>query len=159
MMLQKTIPRPAARPAFDLFRFLAGRTVAHGVFEDRFGKLRRSFTVEIEGKANDGVLTLEEDFIFSDGTTDHRLWRLEKTAEDRFTAICGDTLAPADGRIGPEQCEMSYKIMLDIGSRQLAVRFDDVFYPLDDTTMINRATVTKLGFRLGQTIIVLSKLD
>jgi hypothetical protein len=157
MMLQRTISRPMARRVFDLLGFLEGRTLAHGIFEDRFGKLRRSFTVEMTGTMDGQVLTLEEVFVYSDGTTDRRVWRLEKTGPERFSGSCDDTLTPAIGHLGTERCEMSYKLLLDIGSRQVAVRFDDVFYPIDDRTVVNRSTVTKLGVRLGQAIIVFVK--
>jgi hypothetical protein len=157
MMLQRTISRPMARRAFDLLGFLEGRTLAHGIFEDRFGKLRRYFTVEMTGTMDGQVLTLEEDFVYSDGTTDRRVWILKKTGPESFSGTCEDTLTPATGHLGTERCEMSYKILLDIGSRQVAVRFDDVFYFIDDRTVVNRSTVTKLGVRLGQAIIVFAK--
>lgn len=157
MMLQRTIPWPLAKQPFDLFAFLEGRTAARGVFEDRFGRLRRSFAVEIAGTLQDGILVLEEDFLYSDGTTDRRIWRLERTGEDSFKGACEDTLSEAKGHIAPNYCAMSYRMKLDIGSRQIAVKFNDVFYPLDNGTMVNRATVTKLGWRLGQAIIVFSK--
>lgn len=157
MMLQRTISQPMARRVFDLLGFLEGRTLAQGFFEDRFGKLRRHFTVEMSGTMDGQVLTLEEDFAYSDGTTDRRVWRLEKTGAERFSGTCEDTLTPAISHLGTERCEMSYKILLDIGSRQVAVRFDDVFYPIDDRTIVNRSTVTKLGVRLGQAIIVFVK--
>jgi hypothetical protein len=157
MMLQRTISRPMARRAFDLLGFLEGRTLAHGIFEDRFGKLRRYFTVEMTGTMDGQVLTLEEDFVYSDGTTGRRVWRLEKTGEDTFKGACEDALSEAKGHIESNHCSMSYRMKLDIGSRQIAVEFKDVFYPLDNDTMVNRATVTKFGCRLGQAIIVFSK--
>ena len=36
------------RPAFDLAAFFNGKSVAYGIFEDRFGNLRRQFRIEIE---------------------------------------------------------------------------------------------------------------
>jgi hypothetical protein len=157
MMLRRIAPWPLAKRPFDLFAFFEGRTAARGAFEDRFGRLRRSFAVEIAGTRQDGVLTLEEDFVYSDGTTGRRVWRLEKTGEDTFKGACEDALSEAKGHIESNHCSMSYRMKLDIGSRQIAVEFKDVFYPLDNDTMVNRATVTKFGCRLGQAIIVFSK--
>ncbi|WP_296994155.1 DUF3833 family protein, partial [Thalassospira sp. UBA1131] len=56
-------------PRFDVFDYFEGDSWAWGIFEDRFGTLRRQFTVEITGTVEDGVLTLEEDFIYDDGET------------------------------------------------------------------------------------------
>ena len=37
-------------PAFDLAKFFDGNSVAYGIFEDRFGNLRRQFRVEDSGQ-------------------------------------------------------------------------------------------------------------
>ncbi len=34
-------------PKLDLFSFFEGKTVAYGIFEDRFGNLKRQFRVNI----------------------------------------------------------------------------------------------------------------
>ena len=60
------------RPAFDLADFFAGRSVAYGIFEDRFGNLRRQFRVEIEASESGNILTLDERFLYADGEQDRR---------------------------------------------------------------------------------------
>ena len=57
-------------PVFDVFSYFQGHSRAWGIFEDRFGTLRRQFTVDINGTVNDGVLTLTEDFLYDDGEKD-----------------------------------------------------------------------------------------
>ena len=37
-------------PKLDLFNFFEGKTIAYGIFEDRFGNLKRQFRVNINGK-------------------------------------------------------------------------------------------------------------
>jgi hypothetical protein len=35
--------------------------------------------------------------------------------------------------------------------------FNDVFYPLDDSAVLNRSTLSKWGFTIGQVLIVFRK--
>ena len=44
----------------DLFDYFEGHTLAWGLFEDRFGKLRRQFRVDITGTVDGDTLVLEE---------------------------------------------------------------------------------------------------
>ncbi len=41
-------------------------------------------------------------------------------------------------------------IRLEIGGRNIKVRFDDRMYRLDGDVVVNRAVVSKWGFRLGE---------
>ena len=50
--------------------YFQGSTKAWGIFEDRFGTLRRQFVVEITGTWDGTVLQLDERFQYSDGETD-----------------------------------------------------------------------------------------
>ena len=59
-------------PQLDLPAFFAGQTVALGIFEDRFGNLRRQFRVVLEGTVDGDVLTLDETFLYDDGEQDFR---------------------------------------------------------------------------------------
>ncbi|MEG9883128.1 MAG: DUF3833 family protein [Hyphomicrobiales bacterium] len=43
------------------------RLAPGGIFEDRFGALRRQFTVEVIGAIDGDILKLEEDFLYKDG--------------------------------------------------------------------------------------------
>ena len=54
----------------DLFEYFSGQSRAWGLFEDRFGKVRRQFSVDIEGRVSGDTLTLEEDFVYDDGELD-----------------------------------------------------------------------------------------
>jgi hypothetical protein len=158
MMLQKLNTAPAGQRAFDLFGFLAGETRADGLFEDRFGRVRKRFTAQMTGTLAGNELKLDEDFLFSDGTTLQRTWTLYRQDEETFKASCVDAIGEAQGRLLIGGATMDYGMKLDIGpGRSLAVRFDDAFYAMNDNTVMNRARVIKWGVRIGQVLIVLSK--
>ena len=50
----------AATPQLVLEEYFAGKTRAWGIFEDRFGTLRRQFTVDIDGRWDGRTLVLDE---------------------------------------------------------------------------------------------------
>ena len=61
------------KPEFVLEAYFAGETRAWGIFEDRFGNLRRQFVVDITGTWNGQELVLDERFAYSDGETARHL--------------------------------------------------------------------------------------
>ena len=65
-------------PKLNLFEFFKGETVAYGIFEDRFGKLRRQFRVKIKGSVEENTLTLDEKFIYDDGEKQQGFGKLKK---------------------------------------------------------------------------------
>ena len=64
------------RPVLDLRRYFNGTLDAYGVFTDRSGKVVKRFTVVMNctWQGDNGVL--DEDFLYSDGTKQKRIWRL-----------------------------------------------------------------------------------
>ena len=85
-------------PELRIERYFAGRTHAWGVFEDRFGTLRRSFTVAIDGQWDGRELVLDERFVYADGETDRRVWRIVRTAGGSYEGRADDVIGTAMGR-------------------------------------------------------------
>ena len=70
------------QPALDLADFFAGESVAYGIFEDRFGNLRRQFRVNMVGTVEGDTLTLDEDFLYDDGERAKRVWVITRMDDD-----------------------------------------------------------------------------
>ncbi|HCV89458.1 MAG TPA: DUF3833 domain-containing protein, partial [Alphaproteobacteria bacterium] len=70
------------QPGLDLAEFFAGDSVAYGIFEDRFGNLRRQFRVNMTGTVEGDTLTLVEDFLYDDGERADRTWVIRRTGTD-----------------------------------------------------------------------------
>ena len=60
-------------PKLVLENFFSGKTVARGVFEDRFGNIKKYFKVDIVGTWNGKTLILEENFVYNDGSKENSL--------------------------------------------------------------------------------------
>jgi len=134
-------------PRFVLEDYFAGQTKAWGIFEDRFGNLRREFVVDIDGVWDGRTLTLEEDFTYADGEIDTRIWRIEKVGEHSYRGHADDVIGTAEGRSAGNAFTWKYRVLLPIGGRQVAVTFDDWLFQQDDQAVMNRAKVTIFFFK------------
>ncbi|WP_417830504.1 DUF3833 domain-containing protein [Thalassospira sp.] len=137
-------------PRFDVFDYFDGNSRAWGIFEDRFGTLRRQFTVEITGTIEDDVLTLEEDFIYDDGETDRRVWVITKTGEHSYEGRAADIIGIATGSQYGNALNWSYDMDLKVGDGAWRVGFDDWMFLQPDGVLVNRARVKKWGFEIGE---------
>ena len=148
------------RPAFDLAEFFNGKSVAYGIFEDRFGNLRRQFRVEIEASQSGNMLTLDERFLYADGEQDRRIWKIEKQQIDgiwHYTGRAGDITGRATGQIAGNAMSWQYDIVLQLSGIEMQVSFDDFIYQIDDDIAINRAYVSKWGLDIGSVTLVFLK--
>ena len=71
----------------DLEKFLVGDLVAYGQFQDVLGNVSRRFVVDMTGEWDGSNLKLTEDFEYSDGTTEQRIWYLKKVGEQGLSLI------------------------------------------------------------------------
>lgn len=145
-------------PALDLFGFFGGQTKGWGIVQDRKGILTRQFIVDINGTVNnDGSLTLVEDFEWSDGKKSNRTWNLVKQDEHRFTGRAEDVIDSANGILYGNVLNWKYMLNLEIEDATWKIKFDDWMFLVSENILINRAIMTKFGFRVGEITIVFQK--
>lgn len=142
---------------FDLLSYFEGKTHATGVFEGRSGLLKRRFSVDMTGRRDGQTLVLGEQFIFEDGERQQRTWILVRGEGQSFTGTCEDAVSEAHGHFDEGRAYLTSSLRLKVGSRLIAMSFDDVFYDAGNGTVLNRSTVSKLGIRLGQVLILFRK--
>jgi len=140
----------AEKPLLDLKTYFNGELVAHGLFTDRSGKVQRRFTVALTGRWNGNEGTLDERFTYSDGHTERRVWRLTDEGGGRYTGRADDVLGDAVGIAAGNALNWRYTLKLPVDGSVYEVQFDDWMYQMDDRVLLNRATMSKFGFRLGE---------
>ncbi len=151
---------PAARPdtlapaPLRLEAFFAGRSTGVGMFEDRFGAVRRRMAITLQGHMDGDTFNLDEDFLFDDGAREHRVWRITPVGADGYRATADDMIGEASGRATAQGVAWSYLFQLNIGARRLPVRFSETFTLVDADVLVNRARVTKFGILLGRNTII-----
>ena len=149
-------------PKLDLFSFFEGNTFAYGIFEDRFGNLKRQFRVNISGTIDDETLTLDEDFLYDDGEKDKRIWKIKKiTKKDKiiYEGKAEDIEGTATGSISGNTLNWSYDIYLNIKGSNIKVHFNDWIYKQSENLAINRAYVSKFGINIGSVTLVFLRGD
>ena len=143
---------------FVLEDYFAGKTRAWGLYEDRFGTVKRQFTVDIEGIWDGTQLTLDEDFTFSDGEKSTRQWRIRKLPDGRYEGRADDVIGVAIGKVGGNALNWRYVLDLKISEKStLAVSFDDWMFLQPGGVLMNRARMRKFGIELGQLTISFMK--
>jgi len=149
----------AERPQLDLAQYFNGKIVAHGIFQDRSGQVVRRFTVDMEGRWDGNQGVLDEHFTYSDGQKERRIWRLTKHADGRYTGSADDVVGTANGRTAGNAFQWAYTLKLPVDGKVYEVQFDDWMYLVDERVMLNRATMSKFGFRLGEVTLSFQKLS
>ena len=148
----------AGRPQLDLAQYFNGKIIAHGVFQDRSGQVVRRFTVDMEGRWDGNQGVLDEHFTYSDGKKERRIWRLTRHADGRYTGTADDVVGTASGRAVGNAFQWAYTLQLPVDGKVYEVQFDDWMYLVDERVMLNRATMSKFGIRLGEVTLSFQKL-
>ena len=149
-----------AKQTFVLEEYFAGKTTAWGLYEDRFGTVKRQFVVDITGSWDGKQLILDEDFTFADGEKSTRQWRITKLADGRYEGRADDVIGVATGRQSGNALSWRYVLDLKISDQStLAVTFDDWMFLQPGGVLMNRARMSKFGIELGQVTISFMKQD
>ena len=140
----------AERPRLDLRTYFNGHVTGWGLVQDRSGKVTRRMTVEMDCTWNGDVGTFDERFVDADGKRETRVWTLRKDG-DRYTGRAGDVIGEAAGEAAGNAFRWRY--VLDAkrdNGETIALDMDDWMWLLDERTLANRTTFSKLGIRFGE---------
>lgn len=138
------------KPALDLQQYFNGTLDAYGVFTDRSGAVVKRFSVEMVCNWQGDEGTLNENFSYSDGSKQNRIWHLTKMADGRFSGRADDVEGQALGEVRGNTFHWNYTLNLPVDGKVYAMQFDDWMYLMNDRVMLNKATMSKFGFRLGE---------
>jgi hypothetical protein len=148
----------ANSPKMDIRNYFRGDLEAFGILQDRGGKVIKTFTVKMKGtwQNNDGKL--EEDFVFSDGKTDHRVWDLKVFDDNNFTGKAGDVVGIAKGEQYGNAMRMNYVLTIPLENRKIDVKINDWMYLIDNDSLINVSELRKFGFKVATLTIGFKKI-
>ena len=156
-----TPPTPATYaqelPVLDLQQYFNGTLDAHGIFQDRSGKVVKRFVVVMRASWVGDIGTLDEDFTYADGSKQRRVWTLRKTAPGRFIGTAPDVIGEAVGEVAGNALRWQYVLALPVDGTVYHVDFEDWMFLMDDKVMLNRAAMSKFGFSLGAVTLSFNK--
>jgi len=145
-------------PALDLKQYFNGKLLAHGIVTDRGGAVTQRFTVALTGTWQGDTGTLDEQFTYSDGRKQTRVWTLQRGADGRYTGRAADVLGEAQGQAAGNALNWRYTLLLPVDGRTWEVQFDDWMFLVDERVMLNRAVFSKFGIRLGEVLLSFQRL-
>jgi len=143
----------AEKPVLELQRYFTGTVDGWGMVQDRSGKVLRRFTVEIRCTWNGDTGTLDEDFVWSDGEKQKRIWTIRRLGPGRYAGTAADVVGEATGIAAGNALNWRYVLALPYGGRTINLDLDDWMYLVDENTLLNRATMSFWGFRVGEITI------
>ena len=151
-------PQDYAResPKLDLKTYFNGKVDGWGMVQDRSGKVLRRMVVEMECTWNGDEGVLDESFRWSDGKTEKRVWKIRKQG-DRYIGTAGDGVGEAQGEAAGNALQWRYVLRLpdDVGGYEM--NMDDWMWMVDDKTLTNRTTMSKLGVKFAEITIFFRK--
>lgn len=140
----------AEQPALDLKTYLNGTLDGWGMFQGRSGDVKKRFHVVINAKWTGDTGVLDENFQWSDGTTSRRVWTLKKLGDGSLRGTADDVVGVALGEVAGNALRWRYVLALPVDGKVVNVDFDDWMFLMDDKVMLNRSTMSKWGFNLGE---------
>lgn len=140
----------ADKPVLDLRQYFNGTLDAYGVFTDRSGKVVKRFTVVMRCTWTGDEGVLDEDFVYSDGSTQKRIWRLKHLGNGRYEGRADDVVGVAQGQTAGNAFRWGYTLALPVDGKVWEVQFDDWMYLMDQRVMLNKAAMSKFGIHLGE---------
>ena len=131
------------KPVLDLRQYFNGTLDAYGVFTDYTGTVVKRFKVVMvcTWTGDEGVL--DEDFTYSDGTKQKRIWRLTAGPDGSYTGV-------AQGVSAGNALNWRYTLALPVDGKTIEVQMDDWMYLVDEHVMLNKARMRKFGLPLGE---------
>lgn len=147
----------SSTPPLDLKQFLNGDLRAYGMLQDRSGRMTRRFTATLQGSWQGETGTLVEHFSFDDGSEQDRTWTLQHLGAGRYRGSAGDVVGDANGATAGAVFSWQYQLDVPWRDGSIVVNLDDWLYLVDEGHLLNRTTLSKFGFRVGELTLVIEK--
>lgn len=137
------------QPVLDMRAYFNGRVDGWGLFTDRSGEVVKRFTVVMDCRWSGDEGVLDEDFTYSDGTKQRRIWRVRKLADGRYVGRADDVVGEAAGQASGNTLRWNYTLALPVEGRTWHVQMDDWMHLVDSEVLLNRTAMSKFGIHLG----------
>ena len=137
--------------------YFLGNVKAWGVLQNRFGKVTRQFSADLNGSWDGKQLVLKEKFNWDDGEIQNREWVINKINENNYEGTAGDGVGKAIGYSYGPAFKFEYVLLVPVKGREMKITFDDWIFKQDDKVAINRATMTKFGIKVAELTVVFVK--
>ena len=145
------------KPIIKIEEYFKGNVKAWGMLQGRSGEVKRQFVADMTGKFDGQNLILDETFIWNDGEKQERRWIIKKVGDNKYEGTAPDVAGIAKGVSFGSAFKFEYKLLVPYKDKKIKIRFDDWIFQQDEKTAINKATLTKFGFKVGELTVFFLK--
>ncbi len=145
------------KPIIKIEEYFQGNVKAWGMLQGRSGKVKRQFVADMEGKFDGQNLILDETFVWNDGEMQERRWNIKKVGDNKYEGTAVDVVGIAKGVSFGSAFKFEYKLLVPYKDKKIKIKFDDWIFKQDEKTAINKATLTKFGFKVGELTVFFVK--
>ena len=145
------------KPIIKIEEYFQGDVKAWGILQGRSGEVKRQFVADMKGEFDGENLILDETFIWNDGEKQKRRWIIKKTGDHTYEGTAPDVVGLAKGVAYGSAFKFEYKLLIPYKDKKIKVKFDDWIFKQDEKTAINKATLTKFGFKVGELTVFFKK--
>ena len=144
-------------PRLIIEKYLSGNVKAWGILQNRSGKVTRQFSADLNGKWDGKKLILDEKFNWTDGEIQTRQWQITKIDEHNYEGTAGDVIGKAKGYSYGPIFKFEYVLLVPVKGKEIKITFDDWIFMQDEKVAINRAKMTKFGFKVAELTVFFVK--
>ena len=145
------------KPALIVEEFFSGDLKAFGVVAERSGKVIKRFSCDMRGTWDGHTLVLDEDFTWSDGSRQKRVWRLTKKADGTFSGTADDVIGEAFAEVSGNTFHLVYDLSAPVNGSTTLLHVDDWLYLVTDSVIMNHSVLTKFGLHAADVFLTIQK--
>lgn len=146
-------------PQFDMREHLNGPMICEGVIFGPLGRVTSTFVAEFDITWDGNICTMKEEFLYNDGSIQHRKWRIELNGGGSFDATADDVPGKAQGEMSGPAVLFRYPIRLPAEAGGHTLRAFDCMYLTKSGTVVNRSQFRKFGFKVAELVATIRKKE
>lgn len=144
-------------PRLIIENYLSGNVKAWGMLQNRSGKVTRQFSADLNGSWDGKNLILNEKFEWNDGEIQTRQWKIKKIDDNNYEGTADDVVGTAKGFSYGPAFKFEYVLLVPVKGKEIKISFDDWIFLQDENVAINRAKMTKFGFKVAELTVFFYK--
>ena len=134
-------------PTLDPIRFFTGHNRSWGVLENRSGQPTSIVMTDCEGVADgENGLRMRQTLTIGSDAPVVREWRMRRLGRGRFEATANDMVGSTVGEASGRAFHWRWTLALSPGNALKNVSMDQWWYLEPDGSLLNRTTISKLGY-------------
>ena len=145
------------KPIIKIEEYFQGNVKAWGMLQGRSGEVKRQFVADMKGEFDGQNLILDETFIWNDGEKQERRWTIKKVGDNKYEGTAPDVVGIAKGVSFGSAFKFEYKLVVPYKDKKIKIKFDEWIFKQDEKTAINKATLSKFGFKIGELTVFFVK--